>query len=163
MSELPGRLGTLQARDIMTPTPVVLPDRMEVGEAVGKLRERRHSGAPVVDDNGFLVGTLSVRDIIQTKRDDVFDDPVSDGSGMWAAVDEPGGLATDSDETTVGSIMRKHPPAVSENARLIDVVRCMCENHMHRVPVINATGKLTGIISTMDVLAALVHIADESC
>lgn len=162
MAELPGRLGTLNARDIMTPTPVVLQETLSVSEAVEKLRERRHSGAPVIDDSGKLVGTLSVRNIINTKRDDVFDDPVSDGSGMWAAVDEPNALNRDADNLRIGAIMRKDPAFVSENARLIDVVNCMCKDHMHRVPVVNATGKLTGIISTMDVLAALVHVADEA-
>jgi CBS-domain-containing membrane protein len=38
----------------------------------------------------------------------------------------------------------------------------MCDGHWHRVPVVDDAGALCGIISTMDVLAALVNAADES-
>ena len=47
-------------------------------------------------------------------------------------------------------------------APLVEVARVMCDGHWHRVPVVDDGGALCGIISTMDVLAALVNAADES-
>jgi CBS-domain-containing membrane protein len=37
----------------------------------------------------------------------------------------------------------------------------MCEQHLHRLPVVSADGRVVGIISTMDVVAALVNAIDE--
>jgi CBS-domain-containing membrane protein len=37
----------------------------------------------------------------------------------------------------------------------------MCEGHWHRVPVLDEVRKLVGMISTMDLLAAMVQAHDE--
>ena len=37
----------------------------------------------------------------------------------------------------------------------------MCSGHWHRVSVVDDEGALINIVSTMDVLAALVNVADE--
>jgi CBS-domain-containing membrane protein len=58
--------------------------------------------------------------------------------------------------------MSRQVRSVPDKAPLVEVARVMCDGHWHRVPVVDDGGALCGIISTMDVLAALVNAADES-
>ncbi len=167
MARLPGRLGTLVAKDLMTPYVVTITEKMTVEDAIRMLKEKNHSGAPVVDEYGHLVGTISVRDIMQNK-----DGPHRaagrgyrsgsvDNSALWPVefAEQP---IDEHNQDLVFNWMRREPPAVTEYSRLIDISRLMCSHHMHRLPVVSHTGKLVGIITTMDILAALVNMADES-
>ena len=51
--------------------------------------------------------------------------------------------------------------SVREDTPLVELARFMCDGHWHRVTVIDSQGRLNGIVSTMDILAALVQTADE--
>ena len=51
--------------------------------------------------------------------------------------------------------------SVSPETPLVEVARVMCEGHWHRVPVLDESRLLGGMISTMDVLAAMVQSHDE--
>jgi CBS-domain-containing membrane protein len=51
---------------------------------------------------------------------------------------------------------------VTEDQPLVEVARTMCQDHWHRVPVVGNDGLLKRIISTMDVLAALLNTFEES-
>lgn len=166
MARLPGRLGTLVAKDLMMPYVVTITEKMTLEDAIKTLKDKNHSGAPVVDDQGHLVGTISVRDIVQAKPDHKlagrpYRPGGADNSALWpmeyshTPIDEH-------NQDLVFNWMRREPPSVTEYSRLIDISRLMCSHHMHRLPVVNHTGKLVGIITTMDILAALVNMADES-
>lgn len=168
MTFLPGRLGSLLARNLMSTELLILTEDLTVDDASEKLRKHRHSGAPVVDSEGILVGTFSVRDIVRTKRERPKEPSKQDlrnelaaGSGSWLLMDQVDEIP-DAPVETVKKRMRREPPFVNEKDTLIQVARLMCDHHMHRVPVVKSGMKLVGIISTMDVLAALVHTADES-
>jgi CBS domain-containing protein/rubredoxin len=52
------------ATDVMTPDPLTLRPDTSVHEAAQVLSEHRISGAPVVDDNGSIVGIVSEFDLI---------------------------------------------------------------------------------------------------
>ena len=166
MTFLPGRLGTLLAKDLMSTTILILKDGMTVDDAKEQLRAKRHSGAPVIDKEGKLVGTFSVRDIIQTKApaptQQELRNELAAGSGSWLLADQIDATSDEEPVQYVGNRMRKNISYVEEREPLIIVARRMCDHHMHRVPVVNHEMKLVGIISTMDILAALVHTADES-
>lgn len=75
MSNLPGRLGTLTARDIMTRSVITLTDSDSVEAAVRELRSQSITGAPVVDDNGIFVGILSLSDLVCRRNPESSDDP----------------------------------------------------------------------------------------
>lgn len=164
MSPIPGRLGSLTARDVMSSDVLVLRDSQPITEAVQLLKSRRHSGAPVTDSRGRLVGTFSLRNLTGVKPSSGTT-PATTASEMDSSV-----LSEAAFEKLVKSSMKdervcermtENAPSVSESASLIDVARLMYDFHTHRIPVTNVGGELTGIITTMDVMAALVHTADE--
>lgn len=168
MKILPGRLGTLTARDVMTPDVVVVSEGDTVESAVAQLKSRHITGAPVVDDNGKLVGILSVADLVRQaikSAPDADAPPVSLAHGddvtSWDLFDRAQPLDSSAGGEQVKQRMTTSVTSVAEHAPLVEVARVMCSGHWHRVPVVDNTGGLKGIISTMDILAALVNTADE--
>jgi len=159
MNKMPGRLGSLHARDIMCRELLVISENMPLEEAVTLMKAHKHSGAPVIDSQGRLVGTFSLRDLTGFKE--------HKGTGTDADSDLITAEAMEHilkskiEKKTVSERMTTNPPSVTENGSLIDVARLMCRFHTHRIPVTTTTGELTGIITTMDILAAMVHAADE--
>lgn len=189
MSALPGRLGRLRARDVMTRQVVTLRGDDTLRQAALILRAARISGAPVVNEIGRPVGILSATDIVtyqheggavapeskgsaqearqRVERDNGADaeetgeDAASDGSD-WELLEATGFRVEQVPEVRVEEYMSPSVVSVTEDATLVDVARTMCQNHLHRLLVVNTEGRLRGIISTMDVLAALVSTVDEA-
>ena len=164
MSELPGRLGTLLARDVMTSNVVTLKNSDTICAAVSTLREHDITGAPVVDDAGNLVGILSMSDLLPATA---ATEPRENPSGLaepgmaWNLFDAAETSIKEIDEETVASRMSTVVRSVLETATLVSVARAMCDGHWHRVPVVSNSGSVAGIVSTMDVLAAMINAADE--
>ena len=55
---------------------------------------------------------------------------------------------------TVAEVMTTQPSSVHESDTLDDVVRLMSEKHIRHVPVTDGDGRLTGLVTHRDVLAA---------
>lgn len=162
MSQVFDRLCLLQARDIMSSHIVVLPEEMPISEAAQILLEQHISGAPVTDAEGKFVGLLSLSDLVQprpahfeSQRVLLCEDRDAHTAVLGEACREPSG-------DLVRNRMSKKLISVTEDAPLVEVSRIMCDGHWHRVAVLDDSNKLVGIVSTMDVLAALVNAADES-
>ncbi len=51
--------------------------------------------------------------------------------------------------------------SVQPENTLLNAARIMCEKHVHRLPVLDLEGKPVGLITSMDVVAALVNAIDE--
>ncbi len=167
MSQLLGRLGTLTAYDVMTRDVITLRDADSIESAIEQLRKNHISGAPVVDAAGKFVGILSLSDLVRDAQGD------SAGAGSflsaagredattWEMLAKAAASGARTSGKSVAQRMTQNVVTVNEKTALIEACRVMCHGHWHRVPVVNDAGSLCGIISTMDVLAALVNAADE--
>jgi CBS domain-containing protein len=171
MGRLAGRLGTLTARDIMTEKLVVLNETDTIQHAASVFRDLAISGAPVIDARGLPVGLLSVADIIpavaarmgsargvtppisrEAEWEDVFRLLNAEATGDAAGAGEQ-----------VAHWMSRRLVSCFPETPLVEVARILCEGHWHRITVVDSPGgKLKGIVSTMDVLAAIVAAADEA-
>jgi CBS-domain-containing membrane protein len=162
---LPGRMGSLVARDIMTERLVVFSEADPLSHAAQVLRERRISGAPVLGPQGDVVGMLTLTDVVGDvagRMRELLDRAGSPaGHADWKELDQLLKNAG-SPQGTVGERMTRQVVTVHEDAPLVEVARAMCFGHWHRVGVIDVSRRLVGIISTMDVLAALVQASDET-
>jgi len=66
------------------------------------------------------------------------------------------------DPATAADVMRRWPVTVREGdtaARVVDVFQ---EQHIHSVPVVDATGLLVGMVSQEDILIGSMSLADPS-
>ncbi|QDT37992.1 CBS domain-containing protein [Stratiformator vulcanicus] len=163
MSKLPGRLGRLAARDVMTTEVIALREDSTIADAIAILKQHHITGAPVVSpDEHKLVGIFSTSDVVEPSST-VMVDPRHTGRTTWALLEKAGiSTFTDDDhELLVRDRMTRTVASVQERAPIVDCARMMCQGHWHRLPVLDVNGRLIGIVSTMDLLAAMVHAADE--
>ncbi len=59
------RFAELQVSDVMTPDPMTIKPSHTLQDALLLIQEKRVGAFPVVDENGILIGILSVRDLLQ--------------------------------------------------------------------------------------------------
>ena len=120
------------AKDIMVTRLITLTPDMDVYEAIDLMLKHRISGAPVVDDEGRLVGIFSEKD--------------SMGVLIEAAVNN---LPT----ANVASFMRTDVKSVDDQIDLLSLANIFRNSSYRRLPVVR-DGKLIGQISRRDLLAA---------
>ena len=167
MSNLSERLATLTAHDIMTEKLVLLDESDTSQHAANLFRDLHISGAPVVNAEGKPIGLLSVMDIVPAVAARLATPAVEPRpqtrEAEWEEICQI--LNSGENRGAAGELvtrwMSQRLVSVWETTPLVDVARVMCDGHWHRVTVIDESGRLKGIVSTMDVLAALVHAADE--
>lgn len=141
----------LKVKDMMTPNPESVLLTTPVSDVVRLLLSSIFTGVPVVDEAGCPKGVISQGDLIYR-------------GGMPARL----GLLADSgpgnQNTVLESLASKKArdimsPAVciEENQLLTKAVHLMLEKGLKRLPVTNETGKLTGILSRMDIFRTITH------
>ena len=142
------------AKDIMRKKVITIERFQTAQELAQLLQERCITGVPVVDDDGSVLGVVSQTDLVRTRRE------ASSGvPSFHIEADMPmnsvGMHLEDMENTRVESIMTPGAIAFDENAPIEELARAMTELHIHRV-LITRADKLCGIVSTMDMLKALV-------
>ena len=108
-----------------------------------ELDEHRVSALPVVDERGAVVGVISRTDLLRVGR-------AQAGSHRKAA-------ALTLPEKRAGDLVRelaRVPLVVTSATTLRDAARSMCEHRVHRLFVVDG-GKLTGVVSTLDLMTAV--------
>ncbi|MCS6771192.1 MAG: CBS domain-containing protein [Kiritimatiellae bacterium] len=125
-------------RDFMVTNLVTLRPRMPIREAIDILLKHRISGAPVVDDNGKLIGTLSEKDCLRVFANAAF---------------------YHSDPGDVEDYMNTNVVTISPDADIFHAAQVFLNNTFRRLPVLE-NGRLVGQISRRDVLNASRKMAD---
>jgi CBS-domain-containing membrane protein len=122
------------------------------------------SAAPVVDEQGHCVGILSATDFLE--RDADCGDGHAPGSQRFSC--RLSGTTADRSlriispvEDAVSDWMTNAVQAVSPEASLAIAAKIMCAKHVHRLVVLDASQRVCGMVSTMDIAAALVNVLDE--
>jgi CBS domain-containing protein len=160
MERLRGKVVELTARDIMTRNVITVPDDATLSELVATLTEHMITGAPVVDENGKLVGVVSTTDIAlhSAKRtsDIRTDRPPDFYLRGWELIeDEYRGFSIEEDAgQVVREIMTPVIFSVSENARFVEMADTMVGGRVHRLIVTNSD-RVVGIVTTLDLLRGL--------
>lgn len=117
------------AADVMTQNPrtILQSDRVSDAVEVVETLDIRH--LPVVDDANTLVGMISDRDLAPLMRN--------------------------YDETSrrkISEYMSSAVVSVEEDSDLGEVIEALLEHRIGAVPVVDGDGKITGIISYVDLL-----------
>lgn len=144
----------LTANDLMSRETVVLSGEMSLRHAAHLLSQAQVTGAPVVDAEGRCIGVLSATDFLHwAKRgtDGPKKQPVDvQAFSAWQVID-PESLPPD----RVSDYMTSNPVLVSPLTPIGVLAQMMLDAHIHRLIVVDAEQKPIGIVSTMDVLAAV--------
>jgi CBS domain-containing protein len=151
----------LTAAQIMSRDVIVIPERMSLRAAAGLLRRARVSGAPAVDAQGRCTGVLSATDFLRRVEGSVPCPfvPCPCGQNLhsdWEIIDVD---TVPGDE--VRAFMTRDPVTVSPDASIGELARMMLDAHIHRVIVTDTGRRPIGIISSTDILAAIVRASQE--
>ena len=124
-------------KDYMARTLVTFKPETDVLDAVHVLVNKRIAGAPVVDDEGNLLGMLSELDCMKVALDAGY-------HGNWGG--------------PVSEFMSKGVKTVDAEMNIIDLAQEFVRTTFRRFPVMHGT-RLVGQISRRDVLRALEFLA----
>jgi len=148
----------LQAKEVLKRDVVTVGADDTLQTALELMADNHLTALPVIDHQGGCEGILSAADIVEAARDinDELHDlgRVNEVSYQWLRdnLEEH-----DMGRHTVGEFMTRNVSTITPEATLPAVAREMLQHRVHRLPVVDQRGKLLGIISTMDVLAAFVE------
>jgi CBS-domain-containing membrane protein len=139
------------AEELMTPNPVSIRDSASFKEALALLTDKGFSAAPVIDKAGRPVGVLSRSDLLIHEREKVeFVKPAEPERKV------PAGFQIESvDPTMVRDIMTPVVFSVAPETPAKTVVSQMLGLKVHRLFVVDESGVLVGVISSLDVLRQL--------
>lgn len=147
----------MQARDILQPRVVTVPDSATVQTAVRLMLQHHVSGLPVVDGKNRLVGMVTEGDFL--RRAEI---GTQKQHSRWVEFVLGAGRLADeyyqSHTRHVRDVMTPNVVSVQENAPASEVVRLMEKHRIKRVPVLRGDA-LVGIISRADLLRAFGHAA----
>ncbi|KAG2642235.1 CBS domain-containing protein CBSX1, chloroplastic-like [Panicum virgatum] len=139
-----------------------------VDEALELLVQHRISGFPVVDDNWKLVGVVSDYDLLALDSmlgnglPDTDTNMFPDVESTWKTFREIQRLLSKTNGKVIGDVMTSSPLVVRENTNLDAATRLLLETKYRRLPVVDSTGKLVGMITRGNVVGAALEIKKKS-
>lgn len=122
----------LKVEDIMTRNVMTVAPGTKLDDLAWGLTQKGVSGAPVQDAGGHILGLVTKSDLADPSR--------------------PNKLHG----ATAEDVMSPFVFAVDAADSVLDAAKRMVETGSHRLVVVDAQGHLAGILSTMDVVRALV-------
>lgn len=151
------------AKDVMTTSVITVRPSTAIGELARILIAHRISGAPVVNDDGELIGIVTENDLIaQNKRVNIptiirlFDAFIVIGS-QSRIEREIRSMAG----ATVEDICTKKVITVTEDTPVDEVATIMAEKNVHLIPVVR--GKtVVGIIGKIDLIKGMRQIEGDN-
>jgi CBS-domain-containing membrane protein len=148
------RLEELLVADVMTREVAALSAAATMEEAAKLLKSHGISGAPVVDNEGRCIGVLSAVDFLQFDQRNAalgYSGPERAGVGRrqppWNSVQR---------------YMTAPAHTVLATAHMLLAADLMCTKHVHRLIVLDDRDTPVGLVSTLDIVSAMVHAVDEN-
>ncbi len=118
----------MRISEIMTPDPELIDPTSSIRDAAQRMKNE-DIGALPVGENDRLIGMVTDRDIAVRG--------VADGR-------DPG-------STTVRDVMSEKIYYCFEDDDVEDAAKCMADNQVRRLPILNRDKRLTGIVSLADI------------
>jgi CBS domain-containing protein len=143
---------------VMTTEVVTLSPGDNAYEAMEKLVAAGVDGAPVVDQEGSVVGMLSTGDLIVQESRLHFPTVVSI---LGATIELPGEKRHFEEDlrralgSTVAEVMQPDPVTIGADDSIEEAATLMHQHDISRLPVIGDTG-LVGIVARFDILRAII-------
>jgi predicted transcriptional regulator len=153
------RLKSLRVSDAMAHHVVTVTANSTMGEAADVLCMHKITGAPVIDECGKYVGVLSGTDFIHSTAEGACNNQMSHtlvktGPQTPYCIEEVG-----------LDLVRKHMnptvKTIGVEIPLIQAAHSMCNEHIHRLIVVDDHFKPVGILTSLDLVATLIGVMDE--
>jgi predicted transcriptional regulator len=152
------RLLGLRVKDVMNGEVAALSEDLTMDKAAKLLVDQMVSGAPVVDKLGCCVGVLTATDFLRYDLPHREDPPTGMGAAGGKASTADAGCAVD---TKVAAWMARSVETIRTDDSILSAARRMCGSHIHRLFVVDHEGKPIGVVSTLDLVSAMVLAFEE--
>lgn len=145
-------------RDVMTSAVAAVRPETAVAQIVTDLVKKKFRAVPVVDAGHRVVGIISNGDLVRRGE-------LSMRLELLQAVSEEERAAAlaqlAASGLNAGQIMTKDPVVVAETTPIRDAAGVMLRSHLKRLPVVDAEGKLRGMVSRVDLLRTVTGPGEE--
>lgn len=126
------KLANIRCRDIMSTQLITVTHTTPLAEARALFGEHHIKALPVVDSSGGVVGIVTPADFVRNE------------------VAPP-----DAQATRIGQIMTRKVRVARVDRHLVDLIPLFGGSGHHHLPIVEADGRLVGIVTQTDVVAAL--------
>ncbi len=125
----------LRVADLMSLEPITILGSAPVARAQQLMDRHGVSGLPVVDDDGRLMGVISQTDLLRVHTDEAL-------RIQWTSL-------------RVSAVMTSPARTIDSGAPVLEAAAAMEEHQIHRLVVVDADGRPTGVLSTLDLVRRL--------
>ena len=117
--------------------------------------QRDLSRLPVVNSEGQLVGIISKTDLVteQFNRGDTTQVESTEHIRLPREISYSEGIHVHGPETLVSELMKPAAVTVHEMSWVADAAKLLASHHLHGAPVVSHTGRVAGMLSSMDIVA----------
>lgn len=147
----------IKAKDIMSSQLITLAPEMTFSTAARILLDNRINGAPVINEEGELIGILCQSDLVAQHKKLPIPTLLTllDSFVQLMPSKQLEKQARKIAALTVGEAMSADPVSVRPDTTIETIAALMVDSNLHTLPVVDS-GKLVGIIGKEDVLRTLV-------
>jgi len=158
-------LDRVKVKDIMQSSVIKVTRDMTLKDLAKLFESERISGAPVVEDGHKLVGVVSRTDLVRydathMRADETVNKYFQEGELPDDSDDPQYGAESETgdalEQKTVEDIMTPWTISAQAKTPVREVAHMMIDRHIHRVFVTDASSKLKGIVTTMDLIRLMV-------
>ena len=139
--------------EVMTRKVITLTDTMPVSEAWGMMLKHSLKGLPVLNKNGEVVGVLTDEDLLERAG---LEQHLSVAKRLDEQMVQAEFATLRKSPLKVADVMTAPAITVREDEALGIAAARMAEHRIKRLPVLNQSGKLVGVLSRLDVLQQVV-------
>ena len=150
----------MKVKEIMVKDVTSISPETGCSEALDLLEKMQISGLPVIDENGKLVGMFTEKDILSYILPSYIEKV-----GRFIYEENPKSTKKKFMELSkikVRQLMRKDVLTTTEDTALCEVARVMLTQKARRIPVVDKSGKVVGIVARCDILKAFAKEAEKS-
>lgn len=151
-----------KVEEIMTRNVITAKENDSVLEVATVLKENKIAGVPVLNEREEIVGVISEADILKLLDNFHWYTPIFTAHDLIHLFGEDlHDIQQDIEKASkmkVKEVMSKNPKTISQDALIDDAAQIMHSTGFNRLPVVDGSGKLVGIIARADIIASLYDI-----
>lgn len=145
------KMGEIVCADIMSRDLVSVEFGTSLEEAWRLLRQHKIKAIPVVDRARRVIGMIALVDFLKRANLETHEGFEQKLLNFIRAT-----LGTHSDKPeVVGQIMASPAFTVRENTHIVELVPLLSDRGLHHIPIVNPEGRLAGMVTQSDLIAAL--------
>jgi CBS domain-containing protein len=148
----------MKVKEIMTKDVISIKPDDNAKDALALLSKMEISGLPVIDAQGKLVGMFTEKDILSYILPSYIEKV-----GRFIYEENPKSTKkkfAELKKIKVSQLMRKLVVTTTEDTTLCEVARIMLTQKARRIPVLDKSGKVVGIVARCDIVKTLAKEAE---